>query len=51
MIDWIITTLFGSFMFALMGFTSITKGFASIARVLFYIFIAGFALVIIKSFI
>jgi uncharacterized membrane protein YtjA (UPF0391 family) len=49
MTDWIIATLFGSFVFAMLGFTSIARGFASIAKVMFYIFAAGFCLVLIIS--
>ncbi len=39
MISWIIGAAVLSLLFALLGFTGIAKGFASIARVLFYIFL------------
>jgi uncharacterized membrane protein YtjA (UPF0391 family) len=51
MIDWIIATLFGTFVFALLGFTSVARGFASIAKVMFYIFAIGFCVALIISLI
>jgi uncharacterized membrane protein YtjA (UPF0391 family) len=51
MIDWIIATLFGSCVFAFLGFTSVSRGFSSIAKVMFYLFAAGFCVVIIISLI
>ena len=39
MIGWIIGSVVLAFAFALLGFTVIARGFAAIAKVLFYIFI------------
>jgi uncharacterized membrane protein YtjA (UPF0391 family) len=49
MIGWIIAALVGSFVFALLGFTGIARGFASIAKVLFYIFVIVLIIVVISS--
>jgi uncharacterized membrane protein YtjA (UPF0391 family) len=47
--DWIIATLFGSFVFAMLGYTSIAKGFSSIAKVMCYIFVLGFLIALVAS--
>jgi len=39
MLTWIIIALLGAFVFALLGFTGIARGFAAIAKILFYIFL------------
>lgn len=39
MLTWIIIALVGALIFALLGFTKIAAGFASIAKIIFYIFI------------
>jgi hypothetical protein len=46
MIDWIIATFSGLFVFALLAYTSITPSFASIAKGFFYIFLIGFVLAV-----
>ncbi len=51
MIGWIIAALIGAFLFALLGFTGIAKGFAAIAKVLFYIFLFVLIIVLILNFI
>jgi uncharacterized membrane protein YtjA (UPF0391 family) len=50
MIGWIIAALIGAFIFALLGFTGIAKGFAAIAKILFYIFLVIFVVVLIMNF-
>lgn len=47
MIGWIIAALIGAFLFALLGFTGIAKGFAAIAKILFYIFLVVLVIVLI----
>lgn len=47
MIGWIIAALIGAFLFALLGFTGIAKGFAAIAKILFYIFVVILVIVLI----
>ncbi len=47
MLTWIIIALFGAFLFALLGFTGIAKGFAAIAKFLFYIFLILFVITLI----
>ena len=49
MIGWIITALLAALIFALLGFTGIAKGFAAIAKVLFYIFLVIFIVVLIMN--
>jgi uncharacterized membrane protein YtjA (UPF0391 family) len=39
MVGWMIGAIVAAFAFALLGFTGIARGFAAIAKVLFYIFI------------
>jgi uncharacterized membrane protein YtjA (UPF0391 family) len=39
MLTWIVIALLGAFVFALLGFTGIARGFAAIAKILFYIFL------------
>jgi uncharacterized membrane protein YtjA (UPF0391 family) len=39
MLTWIIIALLAAFVFALLGFTGIARGFAAIAKILFYIFL------------
>jgi uncharacterized membrane protein YtjA (UPF0391 family) len=50
MIGIIIAALIGSFVFALLGFTGIARGFAAIAKVLFYIFAVILIIVLIINF-
>jgi uncharacterized membrane protein YtjA (UPF0391 family) len=50
MIGWIIAALIGAFVFALLGFTGIARGFAAIAKILFYIFLVIFVIVLIINF-
>ncbi len=49
MIGWIIAALVGALVFALLGFTGIAKGFAAIAKVLFYIFLVVLAIIVIMN--
>ncbi|GAO28048.1 DUF1328 domain-containing protein [Geofilum rubicundum] len=49
MIGWIIAALIGALVFALLGFTGIARGFAAIAKILFYIFLVILAIVIIMN--
>lgn len=49
MIGWIIAALIGALVFALLGFTGIAKGFAAIAKVLFYIFLVILAIVVLMN--
>ena len=51
MIGWIIAALIGAFIFALLGFTGIARGFAAIAKILFYIFLVIFLIVLIANFV
>jgi uncharacterized membrane protein YtjA (UPF0391 family) len=51
MIGWIIAALIGAFLFALLGFTGIAKGFAAIAKILFYIFLVVLVIVLIANFV
>lgn len=51
MIGWIIAALIGALVFALLGFTGIAKGFAAIAKILFYIFLVVFVIVLIVNFV
>jgi uncharacterized membrane protein YtjA (UPF0391 family) len=50
MIGWIIAALIGALVFALLGFTGIARGFAAIAKILFYIFLIVFVIVLIFNF-
>lgn len=47
MLTWLIIALVGALIFGLLGFTKIASGFASIAKIIFYIFI----IVLIVTFI
>ncbi len=49
MIEWILAALLGAVVFALLGFTGIARGFAAIAKILFYIFLIALAIVLIAS--
>jgi uncharacterized membrane protein YtjA (UPF0391 family) len=49
MIGWIIAAALLAVLFALLGFTTIARGFAAIAKVLFYIFLIIFIVVVIAS--
>ncbi len=49
MIGWIIAALIGAVLFALLGFTGLAKGFAAIAKILFYIFLVILAIVLIVN--
>ncbi|MFO7575717.1 MAG: DUF1328 domain-containing protein [Bacteroidales bacterium] len=51
MIGWIVAALIGALIFALLGFTGIAKGFASIAKILFYIFLVVVIVVLIMNFV
>lgn len=51
MIGWILAALIGAVLFALLGFTGLAKGFAAIAKILFYIFLIVFVIVLIVNFI
>lgn len=51
MIGWIIAALIAALVFGLLGFTGIAKGFASIAKILFYIFLVVFVIVLIMNFV
>ncbi|MDT8402664.1 MAG: DUF1328 family protein [Bacteroidales bacterium] len=50
MIGWIIAALLAAFVFALLGFTGIARGFAAIAKILFYIFLVILLVVLIINF-
>ena len=50
MIGWILAALIGAVLFALLGFTGLAKGFAAIAKILFYIFLVILAIVLIVNF-
>jgi uncharacterized membrane protein YtjA (UPF0391 family) len=49
MIGWIIGSAVLAFAFALLGFTGIARGFAAIAKVLFYIFLIIAVVILIAS--
>ncbi|MGM0635132.1 MAG: DUF1328 domain-containing protein [Bacteroidota bacterium] len=49
MLTWIIIALVGSILFAILGFTSIAKGFAAIAKILFYLFLIGLIIAFIAG--
>ncbi len=49
MIGWIIAALIAALVFGLLGFTGIARGFAAIAKVLFYIFLIVLAIVLIMN--
>ena len=49
MIGWIIGAFLLAVLFALLGFTTIARGFAAIAKVLFYIFLILFIVVLVAS--
>jgi uncharacterized membrane protein YtjA (UPF0391 family) len=49
MIGWIIGAAVLAVVFALLGFTTIARGFAAIARVLFYIFLVVLVIVLIAG--
>jgi uncharacterized membrane protein YtjA (UPF0391 family) len=49
MIGWIIGAALLALLFALLGFTTIARGFAAIAKVLFYIFLIILIIVLIAS--
>lgn len=51
MIGWIIAALIAAFVFGLLGFTGIARGFAAIAKVLFYIFVVILVIVLIINFV
>ncbi len=50
MIGWIIAALIAAVVFALLGFTGLAKGFAAIAKILFYIFLVILLIVLIINF-
>lgn len=50
MIGWIIAALIAAVVFALLGFTGLAKGFAAIAKILFYIFLVILVIVLIVNF-
>jgi uncharacterized membrane protein YtjA (UPF0391 family) len=49
--DWIIVAVIGAILFALLGFTGIARGFAAIAKILFYIFLLIFIIVLVMTLI
>ncbi|MGF1639045.1 MAG: DUF1328 domain-containing protein [Cyclobacteriaceae bacterium] len=49
MISWIITSLVLAVIFALLGFTGIARGFAAIAKILFYIVLVVLLVAIVAS--
>jgi uncharacterized membrane protein YtjA (UPF0391 family) len=49
MIEWIIGAAVLAILFALLGFTTIARGFAAIAKILFYIFLVIFIVILIAS--
>ncbi len=49
MIEWIIGAAVLAVLFALLGFTTIARGFAAIARILFYIFLVIFIIILIAG--
>jgi uncharacterized membrane protein YtjA (UPF0391 family) len=49
MITWIIAALIGAFVFGILGFTGLARGFAEIAKVLFYIFIIVLVITLIAN--
>ncbi len=49
MIEWIIGAAVLAILFALLGFTTIARGFAAIAKILFYIFLVIFIIILIAS--
>ncbi len=51
MLTWIVIALIGALLFALLGFTGIARGFASVAKILFYIFIILLLISLIANFV
>ncbi len=51
MLTWIVIALIGALIFALLGFTGIARGFASVAKILFYIFIILLLISLIANFV
>jgi uncharacterized membrane protein YtjA (UPF0391 family) len=49
MIGWILASAILAVLFALLGFTGIARGFAAIAKILFYIFLVIFIIVLIAN--
>jgi uncharacterized membrane protein YtjA (UPF0391 family) len=49
MLVWIVALMIGALIFGLLGFTGIARGFASIAKILFYIFLIVLVIVAIAS--
>jgi uncharacterized membrane protein YtjA (UPF0391 family) len=49
MITWILSAAALAVLFAILGFTGIARGFASIAKVLFYILLVVFIITLIAS--
>jgi uncharacterized membrane protein YtjA (UPF0391 family) len=49
MLTWIIASLIGAAVFAVLGFTGIARGFAAIAKILFYIFLIVLVITLIAS--
>ena len=47
MITLILIAVFAALIFGLLGFTGIAKGFAAIAKILFYIFLTLFVIILI----
>ncbi|PWD98455.1 DUF1328 family protein [Marinilabilia rubra] len=47
MLGWILISVFAAILFALLGFTKIARGFAAIAKILFYIFAIIFIITLI----
>ncbi|WP_462316970.1 DUF1328 family protein [Marinilabilia sp.] len=47
MLTWILISVLAALLFGLLGFTKIAKGFAAIAKILFYIFVIIFIITLI----
>lgn len=49
MVEWIIGAAILALLFALLGFTTIARGFAAIAKILFYIFLVVLIVLLISG--
>ncbi|MBZ9652398.1 DUF1328 family protein [Psychroflexus montanilacus] len=49
MLTYIIIALIGALIFGILGFTTIARGFAAIAKIIFYIFLILLAISIISN--
>jgi uncharacterized membrane protein YtjA (UPF0391 family) len=51
MLTWIIVALIGALIFGLLGFAGIARGFAAIAKILFYIFLIVLVITLIANYV